>query len=245
MMRRMGPPPSSSGGDPTATSIRAKLTSWWEMTETSGVRNDSNGTNHLSIVGTVSTATGVRGGSDVAAAFAANGGLTVLSNDTLRVATGGGAHCMFGWVYLTSNSGVQYFFSKWDDATSEAPGAEYVGVLASSSYYAQNGGTAYTNALQAAPAAGAWHFYIMWRDPVDGKVRLQLDNGAVAASTGASNPDPNGTSLIFGRNAANNYPMTGRLQRWGWINGAILTEDERTWLYNAGAGRTYAELVAA
>lgn len=241
----MGPPPSAGGGDPIATTIRAKLTSWWEMTEASGSRNDSKGANHLTIVGTVATATGVRGGSDVAASFAGNGGLTVLSNETLRIAPGGGAHCMFGWVYLTSNSGVQYFFIKWDDETTTAPGAEYMGLLASSNYYAQNGGSTYTNALQAAPAAGAWHFYILWRDPDDGKVRLQLDNGPVVASTGASNPDPNGTSLLFGRNTAGNYRMTGRLQRWGWINGAILTADERTWLYNAGAGRTYAELLAA
>lgn len=230
--------------DPVAVSIMAKLTSWWEMTESSGNRMDSKGSSHLSIVGTVTTAPGVRGG-EVAAAFAGSGGLIVPSNLSLRVDTGGGAHCMFGWIYLTSNSGIQYFFNKWDDVTTTAPGAEYMGSVVSSNYYAQNGGTSYTSVITPAPAAGAWHFYVMWRDPVDGKLRLQLDNGTVISSAGASNPSGTDAPLFFARNQAGNYRMSGRLQRWGWMNGEILTADERAWLFNGGSGRTFAEVRAA
>lgn len=247
MMRRFGAVSAGGGGggDPVAASIFSKLTSWWEMGEGSGTRNDSKGTNHLTVSGTVTTASGVRGGGDVAAAFAGSGGLYVDSNPTIRVDVGGGAHCMFGWVYLTSNSGSQFFFSKWDNATTWSIGAEYIGSLQGGSYYAQNGGSSYTNAGITAPAAGAWHFYVMWRDPADGKVRLQLDNGAIAVSTGASNPGGNGIALTFARDYASAYRMTGRLQRWGWIKGAILTADERAYLYNSGAGHTFAELAAA
>lgn len=246
MMQRFGAVSAGGGGgDAVAASILSKLTSWWEMGEASGTRADSKGTNHLTVMGTVTTAAGVRGEGDVAAAFAGAGGLTVAHNSTLSVPSGGGAHCMFGWIYLTSNSGVQYFFSKWDDATTTAPGAEYMGALASSNYYGQNGGSAYTNAFLAAPAAGAWHFYVMWRDPADGKLRLQLDNGTIAVSSTVSNPTANTVQLIFGRDYANSYKVTGRMQRWGWIKGAIPTADERTYLYNAGAGRKFAELTAA
>lgn len=234
-----------NNADPVAESIMSKLTSWWEMTEISGVRNDSKGANHLAINGSVTTASGVRGAGDVAAAFAGNGRLTAASSDSLRISPGGGAHCMFGWVYLTSNNGIQYFFSKWDDGTTTAPGAQYMGSLVSSNYYGQNGGTSYTSAMAPAPAAGAWHFYVMWRDPVDGKVRLQIDNGAIAESAGASNPNPNSADLFFGGNYAATYIMNGRLQRWGWINGAILTADERAWIFNGGSGRTFSEVRAA
>lgn len=215
------------------------------MSEASGIRYDSKGTNHLTVSGTVTTGGGVRGSGDTAAAFAGTGGLFANYDGSLSLPSGGGAHCMFGWVYLESNSGVQFFFSKWDNGSTTSSGAEYMGSLQSGTYYAQNGGSSYTNAGAPAPAAGAWHFYVMWRDPADGKIRLQLDNGTVVASTASSNPNTNSTELTFGRDLANSFKMTGRLQRWGWIKGAILTAAERTFLYNSGTGRTYAELVAA
>lgn len=151
---------------------------------------------------------------------------------------------MFGWVYLTANSGVQCFYGKTNGLSASA--LEYAGSMQGGTYYGQNGGSSYYNASQSAPAAGAWHFFNQWRDSTDGKVRLQIDDGAVNVSSSASNPSPNLSPLVFGANGTGGSGyLNGRLQRFGWIKGAILTAAERTWLYNSGAGRTYAEIIAA
>lgn len=238
-------PFAHGSSDPTAASIRAKLGSWWEMNEASGTRYDSVGTNHLTVVGTVSTGTGVRGGSDVAAAFTGAGGLTVASNTTLNVQTTTLTHCLFGWIYYNNHTGTQMAVAKWD--ASAAPYLDYAMSNQSGTAYAYNGGATYYSATGTPPSAGNWAFYVMWRDPADGKVRLQINNGAVTASENASAPSPtNGTSLGFGQAGSSaSSRLNGRLQRFGYIKGAFLSATERTWLYNGGAGRTYAELAAA
>lgn len=239
----------AAGGsaDPTALSIFNKLTSWWEMNEASGTRSDSKGTNHLAVGGTVSTATGVRGGADVAASFAAGGWLHAVDSASLSVPSGGGDHCLFGWFYITSGNG--FFAGKWD---ASGPSAyEYGMQVSGGTVYGQNGGGGYVSATQASPGTGSWHFGILWRDSAAGtdagKVRLEIDNGTVNLSASASSPSDTINELGFATAAGSGGSslLTGRLQRWGWIKGNLLTPTERTWLYNSGAGRTWAELYAA
>lgn len=229
--------------DPLATSILAKLTCWWELDEASGNRLDSHGTTTLTVDGTVSTATGLRGGSDVAASFAGAGKLQTTSSTEIQVPPGGGDHCLFGWFYVASNTG-QGLMGKWGGNSSNM---EYLARVDSNNVQMLNGGSAYRTAAVAAPAAGNWYFYTGWRDNADGLVRVCYNNGTVAAAPTSSNPSAGSSWLGLGCSSAqtNQQRMTGRLQRWGWIKGAYLTSDERNWLYNSGNGRTYAELVAA
>jgi hypothetical protein len=231
--------------DPLATSILAKLSAWWEMDEASGTRLDAVGTADLIEVGTVTTAQGVRGVGDVAVAFAGAGGLRADDQAAISVPSGGGDHCLFGWAYISANSGTQYLAAKWN--SSNAAAMEYaVALVSGANVNGYNGGSGYVFAGVSAPAAAAWHFYVLWRDSADGKVRLQIDSGTPAASAGTTNPSDTGNHLGFGQaGSSTTSRMTGRLQRWGFIKGAILTADERAYLYNSGAGRTYAEIVAA
>ena len=228
---------------PAGGGILAKLTSFWSMDETSGSRQDSIGSNHLSVSGSVSTADGVRGSGDTAAAFTGSGALVASDSASLSI-PGGGAHCLFGWVKVASNSGTQFMAAKWDAAG--AASLEYAISLQGGTVYGQNGGSAYSNAAVSPPAAGSWMFQILWRDPADGKVRMQLNNGAVAVSSSASNPSDTSTPFAFGQAGSNSIGRaTMTMQRWGWIKGDILTAEEREWLYNSGQGRTLAELQAA
>jgi hypothetical protein len=231
--------------NPDAASIYAKLSAWWEMDEGSGSRLDSVGPNDLAVVSTVSTGTGVRGGGDVAAAFAGGGALVAADATEIRVPSGGGDHCLFGWFYLNSNTSGQCFAAKWDQ--SNAPNMEYmVDISTGPNIRGINGGTGYTIATITPPSAAAWHFVVLWRDSADGFVRIQIDNGTPVATGSASNPSPGARSLGFGQfGSSTGGRMTGRLQRWGYIKGAILTADEKTYLYNSGNSVTFAELQAA
>lgn len=231
---------SSGGGvDATATAILAKLTSYWNMDEASGNRNDSVGTNHLSEVATVSTAAGLRG-TDTAVAFGAGtGGLSIASNASIQVPSGGGDHCLFGWAYLDSGgTGTQWLGGKWD---ATAPGVLEYGIdVETGQMLGLNGGSTYYYNGPSTPT-GAWYFAVMWRDSADGKVRLQVNDGTIYASASASDPSPGNKALQFGRDSGS-ASLAGRLQCWGWIKGGFLDSTERTYLYNAGSGKTYAEL---
>lgn len=232
---------AGGGGIPEAVSVLGKLTSFWNMSEASGTRSDSVGTNHLTVSGTVSTAAGSRG-TDVAASFAGAGSLGKSSTSSLQVPTAPATHCIFGWAYCNTNTGSQTLASKWDVASSA--GLEYHIDNISGGLRGINGASSYYTASGSASSAAAWHFYVLWRDPADGKVRLQVNNGTVFVSSSASNPAQTTSSLWFGSAGHSTNFLSGRLQRWGWIRGAILTTDEKTYLYAAGAGKTYAEIVA-
>lgn len=228
--------------DPIAASILSKLTSWWELSESSGTRADSHGVNDLSPNGTVTTAAGVRGSGDVAVAFSGAGTLGVPAAASMQVPSGGGDHCLFGWYYVTSAFASAGFFSRWNAVN--AGTLEYYARVESGNAQFLNGGSAYR--VASTPASNnTWQFFVGWRDSADGYPRVQVNNGSVADAGAASNPSVQTHATTLGGSTAGNNRMTGRLQRWGWIKGGILTPAERAWLYNGGAGRTYTEIVSA
>lgn len=242
---------AAGGSNPTAAAIRAKLVpgsgAWWEMSEASGTRSDSVGSNHAVAAGTgAGTANGVRGASDPAANFTGGGWLHVADNAAISVPAGGGDHCLFGWYYSPANA-TGMMAAKWDASSSVA--IEYAAQMSGGNILGLNGsaGSGYISASQAAPAAGAWHFMVVWRDAADGLVRMQADNGAINVSASVSSPADTLHSLGFATagGSVGTSLFTGRLQRWGYIKGAILTPTERAYLYNGGSGVTWAELQAA
>lgn len=250
MLRRvMMAQPSGGGGDPPATSILAKLTSWWDLTEASGTRNDSKGTNHLTPYGSITTATGLRGGAAVAANFpGGNSARLGAVNNTSLQTPADGANVMFGWYKRTSASSNTTLFSKWDAMSGDS--MERSVSLGTSTFYGtyRKGGT-YYHTTTALPADNAWHFFVVWVDPADKKPRVQIDNGSVITGPDAIDANSNTTNFalggIGGPSYASYFGHIGPMQYCGWIRGAILTADERTYLYNSGSGRTYAEIVAA
>lgn len=235
MLRRLM---MAAQGSAPVSDLANKITSWWEMSELTGQRSDSKGSNHLSVFGTVGTAGGTSG--STAAQFGGSGYLRADSVPSLTVPADR-THCLFGWAFVASNSSLQFIAAKSNAGGSGT--TEYTLSLQGGTLYGQNGGSAYVNAASPPAAAGGWHFYVLWRDPSDGKVRLQVDNGAVIVSTTASSPSATSSPLSFGSNNGSYY-LVGRLQRWGWIRGGILTPEERTWLYNEGVGRSWSDVLA-
>ena len=234
--------------------IGAKMTDFWNLDEASGAtRMDSIVANasDMLVNGTVGTAVGPKGGADVAAAFtgitanflsAAVGG---NAGQNLDIPAGGGNHCMFGWCYFTNNSVQQYFAYRGSNVSVASTTTTHaMGITATPAVFGQNGGTSFTSGTQAAPAVSTWHFYVFWRDATDGKVRFQVDDGTIHVSVGPSNPTSQTATLFFGHGPA--IPTFARMSRWGWIKGNILTDPEKTALYNGGpAGAlSWADIVA-
>lgn len=230
-----------------ARSIYDKLTSWWEMTEASGTRSDSKGTNHLTTSGTVSTGTGLRAG-QLAASFSASGDLRRAHNSTLIPDTNGYG-CIFGWVRPTSVSGSQVMVCKGPSVLANTQA--YAATIESSIGYCywDNGpseGFYYQTLGDSVMTANQWQFVVAMVTDEEAERRLLGSRNTYNSDGSAYYESPNSVTgnLQFGRDAAGNWPFSGRLQRWGWIKGSALTPEEFVYLYNAGQGRTWAELLS-
>lgn len=97
-----------------------------------------------------------------------------------------------------------------------------------------------------AASVGVWYFVVGWHDAAANTLNIQVNNSAVTSTaTGGSLQAASGAQFQIG---ARQY-STSRIFWNGDIDQAmiwkrILTEDERTYLYNGGAGRSYAQVAA-
>lgn len=92
---------------------------------------------------------------------------------------------------------------------------------------------------------GTWYLVFAWFDPSSNLCKLQLNNGTIRSDTLTGTPRNTSTTLMI--SADNNHSFlgawTGQIDDLAFWR-RVLTDEERDWLYNSGAGRTYAEVVA-
>jgi RHS repeat-associated protein len=92
-----------------------------------------------------------------------------------------------------------------------------------------------------AVTANAWHTVFAWQEAANNTINIQVDNGPVTTvglsskSTDSSNP------LSIGAFPNGSTELDGRIDEVA-IYKRVLTAQERTWLYNSGQGRSYAEV---
>jgi hypothetical protein len=231
--------------DPIAVSIYGKMTSWWELDEASGTRVDSFGLNNLTLSGAEQgLADGVRGAGDPAANL--NGAMSFYVPDTASVQSPSpaGDRVQFAWFYTTSTA-YQGILFKWNSGTPGVCDRAVDIVSGDLRGFSANGGS---YIISTSPAAtiptSTWHFVVHWRDSADGKERIQVDDGTIYVSAAASGANASTEPFAIGSVSTLGSKLQGRMQRVGWAKGAFLDATERTWLYNSGSGRTYAELAA-
>lgn len=208
------------------------LVSYWNLDEVSGARADSHGTNTLTDNNTVGSATAVAGAMhNVAASFVAANTewLSVADNASLDHSTTPGFTLGF-WSKLMA--GTDYVFIDKDDNA-----AQREWLLNGTVFYHfdQAGGFKFVNT--AIPQDGTWHMTLIWWDSVDTKLHCQVDNGLVVDELDT-----------LANLAHKTSPFRIGVAVGGYTNGVVdevaiwhraLTSDERTELYNAGAGKFY------
>lgn len=216
------------------------LISWWVLGETSGTRNDSHGTNHLTDNNTVTYTTGMYGN----AALMTRANQESLSrSDNASLSTGNIDYTIGLWTNLTSGSLTQYFISKYGPTTQ---GEYYVRTTTANAVEFNIVNTSGSPVAVTSPAitVGAWTFIVVWHDSVNNTINIQIDNGTVtSASHSAGSNDGNGAFYIGSISAAQNTTLNGAIDEVFFYK-RVLTADEREWLYNSGSGRTYADLTA-
>lgn len=253
------------GVDPVALSIYNKLACWWEMDEVSAgtygvtrLPSKANVANSLGDGGSgyVANAAGVRG-SDIAAKFGRGSG------GVLNGPNGAGANqvsnvianealCIFGWFWSEKLGDTNRTLAA-KSVDGSASNTQWMVLSSTAGIRFQTRGTATTTFVDIAnPSTSAWHFFVGWVDDADMRIRASIDDGTpVLGALPVSTPQAVASNLTFGKLSIY-FPLgdascEGRLAKWGWMrgNGNFLSATERTWLYNGGAGRTFAELKAA
>jgi len=245
--------------DPTALSIYNKIAvagggqgEYWDLTEASGNRAGSANGNNLSVTGTNGTETGPRGSGDLAW-YAGSANIAYLTtsrtiNDGLDVpasSPGPQNYCLFGWMKFHANTASVCAGGTY--AGGSAPNGEYFWWMKTtggiSGYGGNSSNSTWVTADGTLPDTTSWHFYCLWRDATDGKLRIQIDSGTPVVSSSVLTTVAQSTlNFVIGGANSGSFKADVGCSRWGYIKGNFLTSTEITWLRNSGSGRNWAEI---
>lgn len=206
----------------------ASLASWWKLDEETGVRVDAHGSNDLSETNTVGFAAGKQGN---AADFELDNNEYV--SGAFPSATHAGDFAFGVWVLPESLTGNR---NLWRLASRQV---EVITLGAKVRFQVQNGGGSVTLAL----AAGSWSFLVMMYTASTKQTFIQRNNGTSATSTAATGVTASATTLFLSSpsGALGLGPYDGLQDEAFWFS-SVLTADERTFLWNDGAGVTYEDV---
>lgn len=227
------------------------LISWWTLDETSGTRNDSHTNSyHLTDNNTVSYGTGKISNS---ASFIRSNTeyLSVGSNSNLN---NSGNFSIGGWFYIENlSSGGPFYIVNKNEASGST--SEYVFYVTN---YNGTLGLAYFRLFDSAGGSNTsdcgevvtlqtWMHFTVWKDNsvgTYGTIYCQINNSGTIGSIALTAARENSGSAPFKLGAGNtsqNFFLDGRLDEIYFYK-RVLTADERTWLYNSGAGRSYCDV---
>ncbi|MDP3722930.1 MAG: LamG-like jellyroll fold domain-containing protein [Candidatus Omnitrophota bacterium] len=226
----------------TSGTLTDGLIAYWKFEESGGARDDQKGPNDLADHNTVTQAAGKKGN---AALFTAanNESLSIPDNAALSM----GAEVDFtiaAWVYLADDVGQKVIVAKRDLIST--PGIAYqIARSASVNVWRLNVGNNVASAVAevstSGDLSGAWHFVVGWHDAVANTINLQVDEGSVSSTSYSSGSYDDTNPFILGNATTGTdegVGMGGRIDEVG-IWKRVLTTQERTDLYNNGAGNTY------
>ena len=105
-------------------------------------------------------------------------------------------------------------------------------------------GATFGNVTETQPSTANAHFVVVWHDPTADTVNIAINNDATPASAAWSSGTQNTASAFqIGKAVGSGAAFDGWLDEVGFWK-KVLTSDERTWLYNSGSGRSYADIQA-
>jgi hypothetical protein len=223
------------------------LEAWWKFDEAGGTAADSQGTNTLTESGgTISYAAGLVGNArDFEGSDARN--LQIADNASLSF---GDEALTFGcWINTESQTDDMGIMGKWNVAsTKRSYLMKYVVATDRLTFYASDNGT--NEAIATASTFGAvpnatWCFVVCQHDPTANTIGISVNAGAFNTTAHTTGLMDNDTTFTFGcfLNAGSRTKTYDGLADEAFVFRKVLSADEITWLYNSGAGRTYADLL--
>jgi hypothetical protein len=212
-------------------SLKDGLVSWWALEEASGNRVDAHGPNDLAQVNSVTNTPGKIGNAAVFPGTNANNLAATLSVDVP------GTACVAGWVNVTSFNNGRLFHKR------SGRGWELMAATTGTAIQITGSDPAFAPA-KTGLSTGVWYFFYAYVDEEGEEVGVSVDNGTAVTESTAALDVIAPADIKLGERLAGDRPLDGLLDEVGLWN-RILTPDEITALYNAGAGITYSDIPSA
>ncbi len=227
--------------------VITNLLNYWSLDEASGDALPAHGSMTLTDTNTVGAASGkVSGARD----FEADNVEYFSHTDHADLSAGDTDFTFQAWVNLESKSlgsNTRVIFRKWDGA-----GTEYIlwydaGTLATDrfSWVVRGSGTlshVEANVL-GSPSIATWYLIHAWHDSVNNEIGIAVNAGTADTTAHSAGVDDTAAVFYIGHEDGASDEWDGLLDECAmWRK--VLTSAERTWLYNSGAGRSYADIVA-
>lgn len=219
------------------------LVMYLSLEEASGNAIDAHGNNDLTDTNSVGTAAGkVSNARD----FERDSSMYFRIEDNTDISTGDIDFSFAFWVQLESKSAFNSVFGKWDGA----PNSEYIFYYEDSAdrliFSVSNDGTAGVGATAnnfGSVSTGAWMFVVVWHDAANDQIGIQVNNGTADTTAHSTGVLDSTSGLEVGAFGGGQSSWDGLIDEFGFWK-KVLTSDEKTWLYNSGNGRSYANIVA-
>lgn len=227
--------------------VSTNLVAYYSLEETSGTRNDSKGTNHLTDHNNVGSAAG-KVGTAADLEFSSSQYLNV--SDSTDLSMGDIDFSLTAWVNLESVGASRVIVSKSDSGG--AGNVEYMlmynlGGDKFQFYVSSGSGLAnFTNVpatTLGSPSLATWYFIVVRHDAAADTISIQVNNGTIDSTAYTFGSYDSGVSFAIGAWGDGPESFDGLIDEVGvWKK--VLTTDESTWLYNSGNGRSYSDIVA-
>jgi hypothetical protein len=219
------------------------LIAFWELEEASGTRQDAHSNNHdLTDVNTVTSAAGVIGSTN-AAFFTSANSEQLTRTDHADFDTGAEVSWeIVAWVYPTIGA-TQVVVEKGDDvgAGSTLEWAMSVGSGGNPAAWISDGSTRTFKVHSSALSNNTWYMLNAYYDASTNTLGIGINAGTPETDTTHTTGGwDSGFTVRVGGESASRF-FDGRIDQVGFWK-RVLTSQERTDLYNGGAGLSYADM---
>jgi hypothetical protein len=220
------------------------LVAYWPLDEASGNAIDAHGANDLTETGgTIAQGAGPGGVGNSRDFEAADTEYFDIADNT-DLSMGDIDFEIAGWFNFETNGSFAGLISKLNGANEY--GLQYQNAGAYLSWNIRNSANDGWGTLHATSAGAlstaTWYFITAGHDSVNNLIYVTLNAGSPESTAWSQGCNDSTSSFRLGDQNASGY-FDGLMAKVGvWKK--VLTTDERTWLYNSGTGRTYAQIVA-
>jgi hypothetical protein len=219
------------------------LVSYWSLDEASGNALDAHGSNNLTEINTVGTATGRVG--NARGTFSSSSGRFVASSSSV-VQIGDADATLAGWVRVNSDASPYGVLGKYVTSGNQRS----FRILAGSNgfrftftFQVSSDGTSSTLTgldWSGTASTGVWYFIVCRHDAAANQISLSVNGGTPATASHSGGLFASSSVFELGRNGSSGN-LNGLLDEWGYWS-RLLTADEITELYNSGSGMSYADI---
>lgn len=218
------PAPAAAG-----SSLLTGLVSYYKLDEGSGTRIDSHGSNNLVDSGSTPNIVGIQGN---AASFSNS---TYLSSSSTDFRFGDEDFTIAGWIRRNASTFIA--FGRYSTTGQKCYGLRVVNGVARF-YVTDNGSTDVFVETASGIAFADWAFVAMWHDSVNDTISVQLNDDVPVSVTHTTGVFAGTVAFTVGAGTGGDQSANADMDEIGIWN-RVLTTQERTDVYNSGAGATY------